>query len=185
MEALARKSGFCLDNYINVTEGLNRPSYEGVISEVVEHQLKQAPDYVIVPFGAGILCNEIKDYLSDHNLKSKVIPVSAGNPDTIALMLYSPIWINCKDLNKNGQALTKQDGIDLKGRKRVPYTVYNVNDSEILSILPILNKLNISCEPSAASGFAILHRLKDISPEFDQDKHKVLVINTGNGFLNY
>ncbi len=185
LKVLARNSGYCYEKYIDVTEGLNRVSYEGVISEVIEQQFKQVPDYIIVPFGAGILCDEIKDYIQDHKLSSKVIPVSSGNPDTIAIMLYGPIWVNCKDLLKNGKTLTNHDKIDRKGRIRESYCVYNVNDYEILSILPQLNDLNISCEPSAASGFAILHRLHEIAPEFDRNKHSVLVINTGNSFLNY
>lgn len=185
LEELARKSGYCLENYIDVTEGLNRVSYEGIISEVVEQQLMSAPDYIIVPFGAGILCNEIMDYIQDHKLKSKVIPVSSGNPDTIAVMLYGPIWVNCNDLLENGKGFTRHELIDKKGRVRKPYLVYNVTDNEILTVLPRLKELNISCEPSAASGFAILHRLEEIEPDFNKNTHSVLIINTGNSFLNY
>jgi cysteine synthase len=185
LEKLARASGKCLEKYIDVTEGLNRVAYAGIISEIVEEQLQFAPDYIIVPFGAGILCNEIMDYLKDNNLTSKVIPVSSGNPNSIAIMLYGPIWINCNDLMIYGKAYTRHSIFDRKGRYREPYLVFNVDDDEIISVIPLLKQLNISCEPSAASGFAILHRLKEISPEFEPDKHSVLVINTGNGLLNY
>jgi len=185
LEELARNTGYCFEKYVDVTEGLDRVSYEGVIAEVIEQQLKQVPDYIIVPFGAGILCNEIKDYIHDNKLNSVVIPVSTGDPNTIALMLYGPIWVDCNELLYNGKALTKHDKIDRKGRTRVPYWVYNVSDEEILNVLPDLNKMGISAEPSAASGFAILNRLQKISPEFNPEKHSVLVINTGNGLLNH
>ncbi|MBI5371267.1 MAG: PLP-dependent lyase/thiolase [Sphingobacteriales bacterium] len=185
LEILARKSGVCLENFLDVTEGLNRPAYEAIISEAIEKQLKNIPDYVIVPFGAGILCNEIVDYIKDHSLKTKVIPVSSGSPDTLAIMLYGPIWVDTKGLVSKGIGLTTHDKIDLKGREREPYYVYQVNDDEIVSALQTLKQLNISCEPSGASGFAILPRLKEISPEFNPDIHSVLVINTGNSFLNF
>lgn len=185
LELLARKSGFCFENFVDVTEGLNRPAYEGIIAEVIERQLKNIPDYVIVPFGAGILCNEIVDYIKDHSLKTKVIPISSGSPDTLAIMLYGPIWVDTKGLVSKGIGLTSHDKIDLKGRVREPYYVYQVNDDEIISALQTLKQLNVSCEPSGASGFAILPRLKEISPEFNSAKHSVLVINTGNSFLNF
>lgn len=185
LELLARKSEYCLEDFVDVTEGLNRPAYEAIISEAIEQQLKNIPDYVIVPFGAGILCNEIIDYIKDNNLKTKVIPVSSGNPDTLAVMLYGPIWVDTKGLVNKGIGLTSHDKIDLKGRIREPYYVYQVNEDEILSALQTLKQLKISCEPSGASGFAILPRLKEISPEFHPDKHSVLVINTGNSFLNF
>lgn len=185
LEKLARNFGYCFENYVDVTEGLNRVSYEGIISEVIEQQLKQVPDYIIVPFGAGILCNEIKDYIQDKKFNSVVIPVSSGDPNTIAQMLYGPIWVDSNELINSGKAYTKHDKVDKKGRNRIPYLVYNVSDGEILNVLPDLHKIGISAEPSAASGFAILNRLQRISPEFNPEKHNVLVINTGNGLLNH
>lgn len=185
LEEIARQSGYCFENFVDVTEGLDRVAYEGVISEVVEQQLNHEPDYISVPFGAGILCNEVIDYVKKKNLKSKVIPVSSGNPNTIAIMLYGPIWVDADQLLKNGKAFTKHDTVDRKGLIREPYLVYNVNDDDILSAIQQLKTINLSCEPSGASGFAMLQKLNQISPDFNPDKHSVLVINTGNGFLNY
>lgn len=185
LEELARKNNACFDNFVDITEGLDRPAYVNIIIEAIEEQMKNVPDYVIVPFGAGILCNEIIDYINDNNLTTKVIPVSSGAPQTIATMLYGPIWVDTISLAKTGKGLTRHDSIDRKGRVRKPYLVYQIYDKEIILALKELSNLNISSEPSAASGFAILHRLKDISPEFDAQKHSVLVINTGNSFLNF
>jgi threonine dehydratase len=185
LEKLARDNDACLENYVDVTEGLNRPAYVNIIREVVESQMKSPPDYVIVPFGAGILCNEILDYIYDNNLKTKVIPVSSGNPETIATMLYGPIWVDTNSLSSTGKGLTKHDAKDKKGRDRKPYNVYQVYDGEIKNALKTLFEIGVSCEPSGASGFAILQRLKQIAPEFDSTRDKVLVINTGNSFLNF
>ena len=185
LEELARENDACFENFVDVTEGLDRPAYVKIIIEAVENQMKAAPDYVIVPFGAGILCNEIIDYIDDHKLKTKVIPVSSGNPETIATMLYGPIWVDTNDLFETGKGLTRHDSLDRKGRIRSPYYVYHVHDWEIIRALKTLGEIGVSSEPSAASGFAILKRLKDISPEFNPDKHSVLVINTGNSFLNF
>jgi threonine dehydratase len=185
LEKLARENDACFENFIDVTEGLDRPAYVKIIKEVIESQLKSSPDYVIVPFGAGILCNEIIDYIDDNNLKTKVIPVSSGNPETIATMLYGPIWVDTNSLSSTGKGLTRHDLIDRKGRIRNPYLVYQVYDKEIMCALKTVSALGVSCEPSGASGFAILHRLKNIVPEFDSKRDRVLVINTGNSFLNF
>jgi threonine dehydratase len=185
LERIARENGVVLDEFIDITEGLSRPAYVNIIIEAIEQQLKFAPDYVIVPFGAGILCNEIIDYVNDKKLKTKVIPVSSGDPNTIAIMLYGPIWVDTESLLKKGSGWTRHEDIDKKGRKREPYLVHHIADGEILSAMEILKQNNISAEASGASGFALLPRLKNIDPEFDSENHSVLVINTGNGLLNF
>lgn len=185
LEKITRENNLVSDEFIDITEGLNRPAYVNIIIEAVEQQLKFAPDYVIVPFGAGILCNEVIDYVNDKKLKTKVIPVSSGDPNTIAIMLYGPIWVDTESLLKNGNGWTKHESIDKKGRKREQYLVHHVTDEEILSIMEILKQHNISAEASGASGFALLPRLKTIDPDFDPESHSVLIINTGNGLLNF
>jgi len=185
LEQIARDEKVVLDEFIDITEGLNRPAYVNIIIEAIEQQLKFAPDYVIVPFGAGILCNEIIDYINDNKLNTKVIPVSSGDPNTIAIMLYGPIWVDTEALLKTGIGMTKHEDFDRKGRKREQYVVYHVTDDEITSAMEVLKQNDISAEASGASGFAILPRLKVIDPEFDSQKHSVLVINTGNGLLNF
>lgn len=185
LEQEARKEKKLKGSFINITEGLNRPAYVNIIIEAIEQQLKKSPDYVIVPFGAGILCNEIIDYINDYKLHTKVIPVSSGDPDTIAVMLYGPIWVDVKSLGAKGWGWTRHEDPDLKGRKREQYKVYHVTDKEIISAMKELRKKNVLAEPSGASGFAILPRLHKIDPAFDPKKHSVLIINTGDGLLNY
>ncbi|MCX6800121.1 MAG: pyridoxal-phosphate dependent enzyme [Candidatus Falkowbacteria bacterium] len=185
LENIARGERLVEDKFIDVTEGLDRPAYVNIIIEAIEQQLKFAPDYIIVPFGAGILCDEIIDYVKDNNLSSKVVPVSSGDPKTIAVMLYGPIWVDTKLLLKEGSALTRHKVPDKKGRIRKQYRVYHVGDNEIKNAMQILSKAKISAEASGASGFAILSQLRKIDPKFDLKKHSVLVINTGNGLLNF
>ncbi len=185
LEKIAKENNKILDEFIDITEGLDRPAYVKIIKEAIENQLKELPDYVIVPFGAGILCNEIIDYISDNNLKTKVIPVSSGDPETIAIMLYGPIWVDVKSLLRDGRGWTMHDKIDKKGRERRPYLVHHVDDSSIIKAMKILKDNNITAEASGTSGFAILPELKKIDKDFDEDNHSVLVINTGNGLLNY
>lgn len=185
LERIAQAKGFVADEFVDVTEGLDRPAYVNIIVEAIEQQLKSAPDYVIVPFGAGILCDEIIDYVTDNQLSTKVIPVSSGDPNTIAVMLYGPIWVDTKSLLEKGSAMTRHKIPDKKGRSRKQYRVYHVADEEIVDAMKILRQTGISAEASGASGFALLPRLKKIDPDFDLQKHSVLVINTGNGLLNF
>jgi len=185
LEGIARAEGFVVDKFIDITEGLDRPAYIKIIAEAVEQQLKSAPDYVIVPFGAGILCDEIIDYVSDNQLPTKVIPVSSGDPDTIAVMLYGPIWIDTQALLEKGSTMTRHKIPDKKGKTRKQYRVYHVRDEEIVDAMKVLRQTGISAEASGASGFAILPRLEKIDPNFHPQKHSVLVINTGNGLLNF
>jgi len=184
LRQIAANKGCVLDAFVDITEGLDRPAYEKIAVEAFA-QMKKTPDYVIVPFGAGILCNEVIDYIEDKNLKTKVIPVSSGDPKTIAIMLYGPVWVDTKSLLEKGVGWTKHDKIDRKGRKRKAYQVYHVTDDEILAVMKELKKKRITAEASGASGFAILHRLAEIEPNFNPQRDTVLVINTGNGLLNF
>ena len=185
LEELAREHNSVIGDFVDITEGLDRPAYVNIIIEAIEQQLKFAPDYVVVPFGAGILCNEVIDYVHDKNLSTKVIPVSSGNPETIAVMLYGPIWVDVEALEKDGKAFTRHEPVDRKGLVRKPYIVYNISDEAIRDAMTKLHAVGYTAEPSGASGVALLKYLKSIDPKFNPKKHTVLVINTGNGLLNY
>lgn len=185
LRELAEDTKVLLGDFIDITEGLDRPAYVNIIIEAIEIQLERAPDYVIVPFGAGILCNEIIDYIQDNNLDTKVVAVSSGDPNTIAIMLYGPIWVDTKALLADGMGMTRHDVIDRKGRERAPYPVYHVSDEEIRAAMDILRDNQIVASASGASGFALLPRLGEIHPAFDREKDSVLVINTGDGLLNF
>lgn len=185
LDKLAREHDAVIGEFVDITEGLDRVAYVHIVIEAIEQQLHKAPDYVIVPFGAGILCNEVIDYIADHKLATKVIPVSSGNPQTIAVMLYGPIWVDVETMAKEGKGLTRHDAVDRTGRHRSPYTVYHVKDEDILEAMGMLSENGITAEPSGASSVAVLKHLKSIDPTFDPKKHSVLAINTGNGLLNY
>jgi threonine dehydratase/predicted transcriptional regulator len=185
LEDLARKHNQVIGQFVDITEGLDRPAYVNIIIEAIEQQLRFSPDYAIVPFGAGILCNEIIDYVNEHKLKTKVIPVSSGDPNTIAVMLYGPIWVDTVKLLKDGKAYTRHEPFDRKGRPRSKYIVYHVGDDDLRDAMKELKKNKIHSEASGASGIALLKHLKKIDPSFDKAKHSVLVINTGDGLLNY
>lgn len=185
LEEIAKEHNVVLDEFIDITEGLDRPAYVNIIIEAVEQQLKFVPDYVIVPFGAGILCNEIIDYVKDNNLKTKVIPVSSGDPDTIGIMLYGPIWVDTESLLRDGKGMTRHDLPDKKGRTRDQYLVYHVTDDEMRSAMTEMKAAGMIAEASGASSCAIISRLKEIDPGFNPDTHTVLAINTGDGLLNF
>jgi threonine dehydratase len=182
---LARQHGAVVGEFVDITEGLDRPAYVNIAIEAIEKQLKTVPDYMIVPFGAGILCNEIIDYIKDKGLNTKVVPVSSGNPNTIAVMLYGPIWVDTGMLEKEGKAFSRHEPIDRKGRAREPYVVYNVSDADIREAMAELKQIGITAEPSGASGIALLKHLRSIHPEYEPERDSVLIINTGNGLLNY
>jgi threonine synthase len=118
-------------------------------------------------------------------LPTKVVPVSSGDPDTIAIMLYGPIWVDTKTLLEKGSAMTMHMIPDNKGRTRDQYLVHHVSDEEIIDTMNVLKQAGISTEASGSSGFAILPRLQKIDPNFSPQEHSVLVINTGNGLLNF
>jgi threonine dehydratase len=168
-----------ITNFVNVTEGLNIPAYVDIIKEVIE-QLGYTPDICIVPFGAGILCNETKDYLESigHGV---VIPISVSSPASIARMLYGPIWVDTKELQNVGIAYSRHRSPDLTGRSREPYPVFLVREEEINEGLKIARNIGISAEPSGSAGFGILARLNKIYPLVNPDNDTVVIINTGNG----
>lgn len=179
LRTLAVQSGFDGKNFVNLTEGLSVSAYVDIIKEVVS-QLGRAPDVCVVPFGAGILCNEIKDYL-DSIGHGSVIPLSVAAPSSLARMLYGPIWVDTEELRRAGSAFSRHVSPDRTGAVRHPYPVFLVREEEILDGLEIAKNAGISAEPSGAAGLGILRRLKEIHPRLDPDWDLVVVINTGNG----
>jgi threonine dehydratase len=159
--------------FIDLTEGPKVPSYRQIFEEILEDI---EPDYIIIPFGAGILCNETIDVIKENNCKTKVVPVAVGRKDSVAVMLYGPYWFNTEELEKTGKTKSKHESH--------PCIINKVSDEEILEAIQIIKSIT-TAEPSGAAGFAILKRLKDIHPEFNPETNSVVVINTGNGLLNY
>jgi len=179
LKGLAHGMGVPTSKFLNVTEGLDVPAYVDVIREAVD-QLGRPPDVCLVPYGAGILCNEIRDHLAalGHGI---VVPLSVGRPDSIARMLFGPLWLDVNALELDGVALSRHRSPDRTGTSRQPYPVWCVRESEILRGLRIATSLRLSTEPSAAVGLGVLPRIEEFVPHFQRKTDTVLVINTGNG----
>ncbi|MBK8467583.1 MAG: PLP-dependent lyase/thiolase [Chloracidobacterium sp.] len=176
---LATEHNLNTKNFVNITEGIDIPAYVDIIIEVVE-QLGKVPDVCIVPYGAGILCNELKDYLGQFG-SGLVIPVAVASPNSMARMLFGPIWLDVNQLKLGGVAFSRHNTPDRTGAVRTPYPVFRVEEEEILNGLQIAEKFGISAEPSGAAGFGILQRLCQIDPSIDPENDLIVVINTGNG----
>ncbi len=179
LRQLAAESGVSGNRFVNVTEGLDVPAYVGIIEEAVA-ELGRAPDVCVVPFGAGILCNEIRDYLSLDCNNCQVVPISVPRPNSVARMLYGPIWVDCEQLARDGVAMSRHCTPDRTGAARSPYPVHAVSEEEIMMGIDLAAKAQISAEPSGAVGFGVLRRLPSLVPGLDARRDTVLLINTGN-----
>jgi threonine dehydratase len=174
----ARASDSTVRDLVNVTEGLDEPAYVGIIREAVE-QLGFVPDYCLIPFGAGILCNEIIDFLGPENADS-VIPLSVPNRDSLARMLYGPIWVDTERLRRNGVALSRHCPTDHPETMRKPYLVRAVSEEQVMRGLARAEKTGLSAEPSGSVGLGVLDMLPNWVEGFDPKQDSVLVVNTGN-----
>jgi Threonine synthase len=179
LHSLAKAAGLAGSRFVNLTEGLDVPAYADIIIEVIA-QLGRPPDVCIVPFGAGILCNEIKDHLNrvGHGM---VVPVSVASPTSSARMLYGPMWVDTELLRETGIAYSRHPSPDRTGAERHPYPVFLVREDEILKGLEITKGAGISAEPSGSAGLGVLHRLNEFCPGIDRERDTIVVINTGNG----
>jgi threonine dehydratase len=179
VEQLVREAlGGDVDRVVNITEGISEPCYRAIIDEVMQ-QMEAAPDFVIVPFGAGILCNEIVDYIADAALPTQVIPLSVVDRDSLARMLYGPIWVDIEHLAARGRALSRHASPDRTGAPRIPYSVHAVSDDEVRSGLERARSHGLSAEPSGSVGLGILGRLDELSP-LTRPGARVVIIGTGN-----
>ncbi len=176
---LAKDYGLSTTNFVNITEGLDVPAYVDIVIELVK-QLGQAPDVCIVPYGAGILCNEVKDHVCriGHGM---VIPIAVASPNSLACMLYGPVWVDTYELKRAGVAFSRHKSPDRTGAQRQPYQVFLVSEKEILDGLRIAKDYGISAEPSGVAGLGILNRLCTIHPSIDPYHDLIGIINTGNG----
>ena len=179
LHGLAKAAGLCGSRFVNITEGLDIPVYVDIIVEVIA-QLGRPPDVCIAPFGAGILCNEIKDHLNrvGHGM---VVPISVASPTSLARMLYGPMWVDTELLCETGIAFSRHHSPDRTGAERQPYPVFLVREDEILKGLELTKRVGISAEPSGSAGLGVLNRLNEFCPGIDRERDTIVVINTGNG----
>lgn len=166
--------------FVNVTEGLKTPSYGIIASEALE-QMGEAPDVCIVQYGAGILANELKDVFKHASPKTVVVPISTPQPQSIAKMLYGPIWLDAIALAKHGESLSRHRSPDRTGIRRDPYPVFAIGEDDIRRGLQVAADAQLSAEPSGAAGLGFLDKLDSAVPGYNPGRHRVLVINTGNG----
>jgi threonine synthase len=177
---LARAHGARSSTIVNVTEGLPVPAYVAIIEEI-HAQLGRLPDVCLVPFGAGILCNELRDYVARTGSHCAIVPLSVASPDSSAKMLYGPIWVDIDALRENGVAESRHRSPDRTGAERTPYRVFAARENEIRLGVKRATEQNLSCEPSGAVSLGILDRLHELAPDVNLDESVVVCINTGNG----
>ncbi len=176
IEAIVRRELGTRAPVMNITEGLDVPAYVDIIVEAVD-QLGRVPAAVLVPFGAGILCNEIRDFLADE--RTHVIALSVAERDSPARMLYGPFWVDVAVLAAEGVAPALHVSPDRTGAERRPYPVHRVMPSEIAEGLQLARSMGLSAEPSAVVGLAILNRLGGLLPGLGKDDD-IIVVSTGN-----
>jgi threonine dehydratase len=180
LATIAHRHGACGSPFVNATEGLSVPAYVPIIEEI-HRQLGRLPDVCLVPFGAGILCNEIRDYVDRLESQCEVIALAVASPSSIARMLYGPIWVDVDELRLRGVAMSRHRSPDRTGALRRSYPVYAVTDDEIRVGLKRAGEAKVSCEPSGAVGLGVLDRLPVLVPSIDSEHSVVVAINTGNG----
>lgn len=166
--------------FVNVTEGLEVPAYGIIATEALE-QMGEAPDVCVVQYGAGILANEVKDVFKRVSKKTVVVPISTPRPHSIAKMLYGPIWLDAIALGRDGKCLSRHRSPDRTGIERSPYTVFAIDEDDIRRGLQIAADARLPAEPSGSAGLGFLDKLESVVPGYDAGRHRVLVINTGNG----
>ena len=181
LAALAKAHG-ALDGrpFVNVTEGIHRPCYAAIFTEALE-QLPEAPRVCICQFGAGILANEGLDVFEKQSTGTAVVAVSTPDPQSIARMLYGPIWVDVQPLESAGVALSRHASPDRTGAERRSYPVYRISEAEVRNGVDVAAVLGLSAEPSGAAPLGFLDRLDDIVEGYRRGVDSVLVINTGNG----
>jgi threonine dehydratase len=181
LRASAQRAGLLDDReFVNVTEGIRRPCYAPIIHEALD-QMDVSPAVAIVQFGAGILANEVIDVFAARSPSTVVVPFSTPHPQSIATMLYGPIWINVEQLARAGVAPSRHASPDRTGATRVAYPVFEITDEEIRTGLERAISLGISAEPSGSAGLGFLDRVESIVPGYRPGRDPILVINTGNG----
>lgn len=175
MHGIGKSLEFC-----DVTEGLEQPAYAAIVEEALM-QMPIHPDYCVIQFGAGILANETIDVLRRICRHTKIFPISTPDPESIAKMLFGPIWVDSKELRRDGFAPNRHQLPDRTGAVRPPYKVFLVTEDAIEAGLKIASDNSISAEPSGAASLGFVRSLRTIDPNYSPSQHSVLLVNTGNG----
>lgn len=176
---LMRSAGLHAPEFVNVTEGVDVPAYVDIIREATA-QLGTVPDFTLVQFGAGILCNEISDFHQEVGC-GQVIPFSVATAESRAKMLYGPIWLDTAELRRSGSALSRHRSPDRTGRAREPYRVYELTEPMVNQGLALAREFGLRAEPSGSAGLGFLASLPSACVRIIDPEATILLINTGNG----
>jgi hypothetical protein len=150
------------DIHLDLSYGLDDSGYQDIIKECFENDQW---DYILVPFGAGILFEEAIKYIDDNNIDATILGATTIMETSIADKLYSYYSKYFQDIINHGY-------IKLGNNNRHKVTV--VSDDDIRNALMNITGY-IHAEPSAAAAFHLVKLIEDKSG-------KILVINTGEGF---
>ncbi|MFH1663291.1 MAG: PLP-dependent lyase/thiolase [archaeon] len=150
------------NNEEKILDATNRwhKANEQIIFELKKEYLKKL-DCIICPLGSGELFLGIHSALKKLKMKVKIVCVGVNSSKSVADKLITCWRPYSKEIN---DALKK-------GNKYI-----EVKDEEILSAMKSVEGL-INCEPSAATVFAALPKLK-LNKET-----RILAINTGKGLI--
>lgn len=181
LHEIARRSGILGDRkFVNVTEGIDEQAYAPIAEEAIL-QIGGIPDICVVQYGAGILCNEVIDVFNRNSMRTLIYPISTPDPQSIARMLYGPIWVDCQHLALHRYAKNGHSNPDRTGRSRDPYLVYAVSEEQIMLGLEMARSHGLDAEPSGVAGLGFLDSESIARHERERSRPSVLLINTGNG----
>lgn len=129
----------------DVTNGYEA-AYKAIMKEILTQQ-KEAPDYIVIPFGSGSIFSGIAEEIINKNLKTKIIGIGPVNKKkSFADKLYTP-WTPYKKL------VNEYLG---HGHK-----LYRVGEKEIKNTYEQWKDI-VDCEPSSSIVFNAphLHKFK-------------------------
>lgn len=165
--------------FLNVTEGIGYRCYAPIFEEALD-AMPEPPRVCTVQFGAGILAEEAMEVFVRRSPATVVVAISTPHPQSLARMLYGPIWIDTDALREQGVAMSGS-GRHGRAEPRVTFPVHAVAEEDVRRGLDLATSLGLSAEPSGAAGLGFLERLEDVVPGYRTGHDSVLVINTGNG----
>jgi len=151
------------DLHIDLSYGLENSGYVEILKECLD--AKNDWDYILVPFGAGILFEDIYKEIDNRDYKTSVIGATTNREMSIADKLYSFYSRYFKELNNDGL---------IEVGKYNRHKVHVISDDEIVDAINNIKGI-VHSEPSAAAAFSLINKINCKSAN-------ILVINTGEGF---
>lgn len=166
--SIAEKVGIGFSRHLDVSSGLiEAPSYPPILEEALA-EASDNIEVVVVPVGAGVLFEEIVEYIEQKHLPIRVIGVSSLQYGSIADKLYA----------RYSEYYDELVASNIASHRRYPR--HQIVCEENGGIRKALQRIprSLRAEPSAAAAFSLLDNTKLIPADA-----KVLVVNTGDGIL--